>query len=252
MRTGRILSLKLAIARKVVRQLKGEIGHNLLAVGTTGSVARGGPEQYSDVDLLVIVRRRLTNVSQFRIVDETYCSLVFETKDSGLSQLRRPNHELAELLGGFTRILPLYDPERLLPKLESRARSIPGELYRKSAQLALIHSYEDFCRVKNAYLKGDEIILKDNIYEVTHSAANVVACLNHTPFSSDREIFKAYKAFPKLPRRFGRIEQLRYGNMRGRRLFATLLRFYLDLVEFCQGEGVRFPVDRKVLSKLGP
>ncbi len=160
MRTGRILSLKLAIARKVVRQLKGEIGHNLLAVGTTGSVARGGPEQYSDVDLLVIVRRRLTNVSQFRIVDETYCSLVFETKDSGLSQLRRPNHELAELLGGFTRILPLYDPERLLPKLESRARSIPGELYRKSAQLALIHSYEDFCRVKNAYLKGDEIILK--------------------------------------------------------------------------------------------
>jgi len=85
---------------------------------------------------------------------------------------------------------------------------------------------------------------------VTDCAANIVASLNHTDFVSDREIFKAYKRCPKLPKRFNRIEKLRYGHLKGRALFAMLLSFYLNLIEFCETEGIHFPVHEEILRKL--
>ncbi len=251
-KTERVLDRKLVIARKVILQLRRKLGSNLRAAGLRGSVGRGTAEKYSDIDFLLIVRKAANNLPKFMIVDDNYCSLGFETWDSAIRQLTQPNHELPELLGGFTRILPIYDPQRLLPRLETRARKVPAEVFQKSAELALLHSYEDFCRVKNAYLKGDRMVLKDNVLFVTHSSAVVVASLNRTPFVSDREIFKVHKKFAKLPKRFGRIWELRYGNLKGQRLFNTFLSFYLDLVSFARKEGIRFPVGVRTLKELDP
>ena len=251
-KTDRVLDRKLVVARKVILQLRRKLGSNLRAAGLSRSVGRGTAEKYSDIDFLLIVRKAANNLPRFMIVDDNYCSLGFETWDSAIRQLTQPSHELPELLGGFTGILPIYDPRRLLPKLETRARKVPADVFRKSAELALLHSYEDFCRVKNAYLKGDMMVLKDNVLFVTHSAAVVVASLNRIPFVSDREIFKAHKEFAKLPKRFGRIWELRYGNLKGQRLFNTFLSFYLDLVSFARKEGIRFPVGVRTLKELVP
>jgi hypothetical protein len=95
-------------------------------------------------------------------------------------------------------------------------------VFLKSAELALIHSFEDFCRAKNAFLKKDDVVLKDNVHNVTLSASNVVAALNGYGFASDREIFKAYKKFRKVPRNFSKIQALRYGDLSTPRLFKTL------------------------------
>lgn len=251
-KTNRVLDRKLAIARKVIIRLRRKLGSNLIAAGLSGSVGRGTAEKYSDIDFLLIVRKAANNLPRFMIVDDNYCSLGFETWDRAIRQLTQPSHELPELLGGFTGILPIYDPQRLLPKLETRARKVPADVFRKSAELALLHSYEDFCRVKNAYLKGDRMVLKDNVLGVTHSAALVVASINRTSFPSDRMIFKAHREFSKLPDGFHRIEKLRYGNLQGERLFSTFLGFYLDLIDFAGKEGISFPVSRQALEELDP
>lgn len=241
---------KLRIATRVVRDLKGTLHGNLRAVGLCGSVARRVAERYSDIDHIVLVKEVSRRLVRYRIIDETYCSLIFETWASALEQLTIPHHELPEILGGFTKILPIYDPQDLLRKLERRARQIPARIFRESAKLALIHSYEDFCRAKNSYLKDDYVVLKDSILGVTHSAALVIAGLNHRSFSSDKEIFKAHKKFSKVPKRFQTMEQLRYGNIPRRKLFPKFLEFYLDLVEFSKNEGVSFPVDSETLKAL--
>ncbi len=157
---------------------------------------------------------------------------------------------LPEILGGLTKILPLYDPGKILPKIEAKAQNIPEELFRECAELALLHSYEDFCRTKNAYLRDDEIVLKDNVMAVTISAANAVAALNNSHFVSDREIFKAHKRYRKLPKGFDRIEELRYGDLDGKKLFEESLDFYVNLVRFCKKEGITFPVTEDSLRKL--
>ncbi|HEV2119835.1 MAG TPA: nucleotidyltransferase domain-containing protein [Candidatus Bathyarchaeia archaeon] len=245
-----ILRKKRSIARTVLGELKKSFGANLLAVGLIGSVARGTAEKFSDVDLLIILQRLKTTAYTYKIVDDTHCSLNFETWKTAISKLREPHPELPETLGGFTKILGVYDPDELLPRLEDQARRIPSNVFRKSAELAMIYSFEDFCRAKNAFLKKDDIVLKDNISNVTHSAANAVAALNETGFVSDREIFKAYKKFGKLHKNFATIRTLRYGNPPRPELFRTLIRFYVGLVDFCKQEGVDFPVEREVLENL--
>ncbi len=250
MSKSKIIADKLKIAGRVVSELRVQLGRELRAVGLSGSVARGTAEKYSDIDHLIILKQPRPELPLYRIIDDTYCSLLYETRQSLNQQLATPNHILPEILGGLTKILPLYDPGKILPKIEVKAQNIPEELFHECAELALLHSYEDFCRTKNAYLSGDEIVLKDNVYAVTYSAANTVAALNQRYFVSDREIFKAHRNFRKVPRDYDRIELLRYGSLNGEKLFRTLLSFYIDLVHFCVKEGVTFPVSDASLKML--
>jgi hypothetical protein len=248
--TTRVVSRKIEIARKVVTQLRRRLRKELLAAGIVGSIARGTAETFSDVDLLIIVKRLDDDLPSCKIIDGTYCSISQKTFSGALSKLSQFSDELSEIIGGYGKIVPIYDPLMLLPKLERKAASLPNELFRRSAQIALIHSYEDFCRAKNAFLSEDEVVLKNNVLQITYSAALVVASLNHAALVSDREVFKAHKSFTKLPRRFNRIETLRYGNLKGRALFRMLLDFYLDLIRFCDQMDVHFPVDEKTLKRL--
>lgn len=250
MSKNQIIAGKLKIAERIVKELRIQLGHDLRAVGLSGSVARGTAQKYSDIDHLIILKQPHPELPRYRIIEDTYCSLLYETRQSLNSQLTTPHHELPEILGGLTKLLPLYDPEKILPKVETKAQNIPKELFFQCAELALLHSYEDFCRTKNANLAGDEIVLKDNVSAVTHSAANVVAALNQRYFVSDREIFKAHKSFKKLPKDYNRIEQLRYGSLGGEKLFRTLLSFYIGVVHFCVREGVKFPVSEASLKLL--
>jgi len=245
-----IVAEKLRIARKVANDLRQELGSNLIAMAVSGSVARGTAQKYSDIDMEVILRRPVPNSYRGQVVENTYCSLNCTTRQDAIREISRPRPGLPEILGGFTKTLQLYDPKRVFKTLEAKARHVPSRVFRRSAELALLHSYEDFCRVKNAYLSGDDIVLRDNVNLVTHSAVWVVASLNQESFVSDREIFKAYRRFRKLPWSFDRIEKLRYGCLKREVLFRTLVDFYLHLVDFSRKEGIRFPVKRETLQEL--
>jgi predicted nucleotidyltransferase len=246
----KIIAGKVKIAERIVKELRIQLGHDLRAVGLTGSIARGTAQKYSDIDHLIILKQPHPELPLYRIIEDTYCSLLYETRQSLNAQLTTPHHELPEILGGLTKILPLYDPDKIFKKIEAKAQSIPKELFHRCAELALIHSYEDFCRVKNACIIGDEIVLKDNIHAITHSIANTVAALNQRYFVSDREIFKAHKSFKKLPKEYVRIQQLRYGSLNGEKLFRTLLSFYIDVINFAAKEGIKFPVPEAALKML--
>lgn len=218
-----------------------------------GSVARGTAQKYSDIDILVLVKRDTGSISRSQIRDNIYCSFNPETWASVVEPITNPHepHDyVPEILGGLTKVRPVYDPERLLPKLEKLARNVPREVFRRSAELALVHSYEDFCRAKNAFMHGDEIVLEETVRWTMHAASNIVASLNQARFESDREIYKAYKHWRNLPLGFNRILKLQYGKMKGTRLFNVFLSFYIELVRFCQEEGVHFPVSEAVLKEL--
>jgi predicted nucleotidyltransferase len=245
-----IQAQKIEIAQHAVIRLKRRLRGDFEAAGVTGSVARGTAEVYSDVDLLIVVKRVRQNLGNVLILNNTYCSVSQKTFKSAVAELSFQTDRLPEIIGGYSRILPIYDPRSLLPKLEEQAVSIPSEVFQPSAQLALLHSYEDFCRVKNAYINHDDFLLIDNVQFVTYSAALIVASLNHQGYISDREVFTAHNRFRKLPERFDRILSLRYEKLNRRALYATLLEFYVDLVRFCRMQGLSFPVRESSLHQL--
>jgi len=236
------------IARRLLRVLRRRLGSNLLAAGLCGSVSRGTADKYSDIDMFVILRKLADDWPRVQIVDGIYCGIDSYTPRSALSKISEPSPDLPEILGGFTNLMPLYDRRGILRRLQSRAKAVPPEVFRRSAELALLGSYEDFCRAKSAYSRRDDVVFRDNVYLVTYSAALIVASLNQAAFASDREIFKAHKTFSRLPRHYERIEKLRYGSLKRRELFRVFLDFYLNLVEFCEREGISLPVSRRVLK----
>jgi len=235
------------IARRLLRVLRRKLGSNLLAAGVRGSVSRGTADKYSDIDMFIILRKPADDWPRVQIVDGVYCGIDSYTPHSALSQISKPSPDLPEILGGFTNLMPLYDPRGILPRLQSKAKAVPPEVFQRSAEMALLGSYEDFCRAKSAYQTRDDIVFKDNVYLVTYSAALIVASLNQAVFASDREIFKAHKTFLKLPRQYERIEKLRYGSLQRHELVRVFLDFYLNLVKFCEREGISLPVSRRVL-----
>lgn len=245
---------KLLLAQRLTLEFRKKLRKNLRAVGVVGSVARGTAQEYSDIDMLLIVKRNPESIPRDQIRDNTYCSINPETWKSAVRQINGPHsvHDyLPEILGGFTKIRALFDPERLFPRLEVLASKVPRRVFKKNAESILVHSYEDFCRAKNVFLHGDEVVLRENVWWVTHAAANIVSALNEAHFVSDREIFKAYKRLKRTPRGFGKIQLLRYGDLRGVRLFKLFLSFYVELVRFCRREGVQFPVEEAALKELG-
>ncbi|TLZ92546.1 MAG: nucleotidyltransferase domain-containing protein [Methanobacteriota archaeon] len=59
---------RLELAKTIAADLRRQEGRNLVAVGVYGSVARGDERYHSDIDLLVIVRRKRRRI-QHRIRD---------------------------------------------------------------------------------------------------------------------------------------------------------------------------------------
>ena len=137
-----------------------------------------------------------------------------------------------------------------MPRLEKIAKSVPAEIFRKSAELTLVLPYEDFCRAKNAVMHGDEIVLEETIRWTMHSASNFVPSPNPVHGETNLEIYTAYKKWKKLPRGFNTILKLQYGDLKGSKLFSMFLSFYIELVRFCRAEGINFPVSESSMKKL--
>ena len=148
-------------------------------MGVVGSVARATAEPYSDVDMLVIVKYLCRTLPTEFIVRGTFCSINQRSLRDAIEELTVPTDRLPEITGGHRRILPLYDPGNLMPYLERTSAKIPKKVFRRSAQLALLHSYEDFCRAENAYL-DHEIVLIDSAQYTTYFAALTDASLNQS------------------------------------------------------------------------
>src|SRR5437773_454887 len=55
-------SQRLVLAKSITADVRGREGRNLLAVGVYGSVARGEERRHSDIDLLVVVRRKSRHI----------------------------------------------------------------------------------------------------------------------------------------------------------------------------------------------
>src|SRR5438093_12907768 len=64
--------------------------------------------------------------------------------------------DLNAALGGWRSLKPLYDPSGLLRALMKRAKHPTAAQFREAARRALIETYEDLGKVRNAVAAADE------------------------------------------------------------------------------------------------
>lgn len=147
-------SPRLALAKRMAAELRRREGSNLVAAGVYGSVARGTERRYSDVDLLVVVKRKRPSLG-IQMRDGILVTILQHTPSDARTEVLGSRADLNNALGGWRSLRPLYDPTRLLRTLRDRARRPAPTQFLLAARRALLETYEDLGKLRNAVSSGD-------------------------------------------------------------------------------------------------
>jgi predicted nucleotidyltransferase len=145
---------RLALAKAVAQDLRSREGRNLVAVGVYGSVGRGEERAYSDVDMLVIVRRKRAGI-RHSMRSGVLVTILQQIPAEARSEVTGAHSGLNDALGGWRSLRPLYDPSRLLARLRSRARQPNLRAFRRAAEQHFIETFEDLGKLWNAIAARD-------------------------------------------------------------------------------------------------
>jgi kanamycin nucleotidyltransferase len=148
------LSRHVRLAATIAAELHRREGRNLVAVGVYGSVARGKEREYSDIDLLVMVRRKRRTIHHF-FRDGILVTILQQTPEEARDEVTGSRPDLNVALGGWTSMRPLYDPSGLLRRLREQAKRPTSQQFREAAGRAFLEAYEDLGKLWNAISAGD-------------------------------------------------------------------------------------------------
>ena len=163
---------RMRLAKAIARELRQRERSNLVAVGVFGSVARGEDRTFSDLDLLVVTRRRRRGI-RHEIRDGVLVTVHQVTP----AEARREVTEgpwLNGPLSGWRGTRALYDPARLIARLRGIARRPSREAFRESARRDLIETLEEYGKVKNAIASGDLEEARSMVVWFTECAAGAL------------------------------------------------------------------------------
>src|SRR5881409_3147461 len=203
-------SRRFELAKLIGAQLRLREGRNLVAVGLYGSVARGEDRAHSDVDLLVVVRKKRLTIRHL-VRTGILVTVLQQTPAEARAEVMGSRADLNGALGGWQSMRPLYDPSGLLSRLTKRAKHPTREQFRQAARQAFLETYEDLGKLRNAV--DDEGEAREMAIWYTDGAMGLLFDLNHHVLRTGR------RAFIEI-RRYGAvgdaIRRLRYERLTAR------------------------------------
>lgn len=202
-------SPRLVLAKRLAAELRAREGANLVAVGVYGSVAYGTERAHSDVDLLVVVRRR-TGRPCARVRGGFLVTFNEMTPAEAWDEVSGAHPGLAEILSGWRAMRPLHDPSGVLRRCIVRARHVPPSQFRRAAREGLFDTYEDLGKIRDAADARDRAKLREMAIWYTGGAASLLCALSRHPIPTGEELFVEVR---RLGRTGGDILTLRYGNL---------------------------------------
>ncbi len=201
-------SPRLVLARRFARELRREEGANLVAVGVYGSVARGKERAHSDLDLLVVVREKRPSLG-IQMREGVLVTLLQCTPAEARDEVCGSRADLNAALAGWRSMRPLYDPRRLLRDLRARAARPSRRQFRSAARRALLETYEDLGKLRNAVAAGDPDEAREMAVWFTGGAMGALFDLDEHILATGRQAFSELRRWGPIGRD---IRALRYDS----------------------------------------
>ena len=230
-------SPRFSMAMDVARDLRRREGRNLVAVGVFGSVARGDDREFSDIDLLVVVRRKRKGI-RTRMWRGTLLTVHQLTPAEAREEVTGQGPWLNDALGGWRSMRALHDPARLIARLRARARRPTARQFRESAGRAILSTYEDYGKLRNAVAAGDREEAREMALWFSSGAAGSLLDLEGHVLVSGRRMFIEARRYGALGRA---IWSLRYDPLSLRETERLAARVWALLLERARKRGVSIP-----------
>lgn len=176
------------LAKAITVELRAKEGRNLMAVAVYGSVAQRAERKHSDMDLLLIVRRK-RHALRAAIEQGVLVTFLPMTPEEAKGEVAGAHENLPEALSGWRSMRPLYDPTGLIRKLKVRARRPTASQFRESARLALLATFEDYGKLRNAIEEGDAEEAREMAIWFTGGAVTILFCLDRHVPATGRRLF---------------------------------------------------------------
>ncbi len=220
-------SPRLALARRFAADLRHRERSNLVAVGVYGSVARGKERRHSDLDLLVVLRTKRPALG-IHVRDGILITVLQCTPEEARSEVTGTRSDLNAVLGGWRAMSPVYDPTRLLRTLRSRAERPPAAQFVAAARRALLETYEDLGKLRNAVASRDRDEAREMAIWFTNGAMGALFDLEGYVLTTGRRAFVALRRWGRLGRD---IRSLRYESHPLSETSLLAERIWNDLLE---------------------
>src|SRR5437870_2552341 len=143
-----VRSRRLEIAEVEADRLRKRLGRNLVGIGVFGSVGRGDDRTGSDIDLVVVAQSQVKIKS--RVVSGIPVTFLPLTPEGAREEVYGSRKDLNVALGGWRSLKPLYDPTKFLARLRQRAFHPRPLQFRRASQKALLETFEDLGKLRNA------------------------------------------------------------------------------------------------------
>jgi predicted nucleotidyltransferase len=230
-------SRRLLTAQALADEFRRKEGRNLIAVGVYGSVPRGDEREHSDIDMLVVVRRRRPSI-RHHVRDGVLVTILQHTPAEAREEVMGSRPDLNDALGGWRSLRPLYDPHGLLADLKRRARRPSRSQFSEAARQALLETFEDLGKLRNAIRAGDRDEAREMAIWFTGGAMGVLNNLDARVLETGRRAFIELRGHGDVDRA---IRRLRYETLSLPDTEALAERVWRDLLSRAERQGIPTP-----------
>jgi predicted nucleotidyltransferase len=231
------ISGRLALAQQIAEELRIRERRNLVAVGVFGSVARGEDRRHSDVDMLVVLRRKRARI-RHTMRSGVLVTILQQTPAEARAEVAGAHPGLNDALGGWRSLRPLYDPSGLVARLHAQALRPNARAFQRAAQLHIVETFEDLGKLWNAIAARDVDETREMAIWFSGAAMGTLFDLEGHVLKTGRRAFIELRKYGKLGEA---VRRLRYDDVslaETQRLSEFVWR---ELLVRAKAKGVRLP-----------
>ena len=190
------------IARRAASYLRQEYP-GLLGILVHGSVARGEPGPFSDIDMVAVTNRR--KPSPFSYFDEgIYVGVDFQSLRHLQDEFTSPV-EFFWARGSASDTRILYDPRGILHKIVARwGRARPSHQVLETSLWDAYHNIIEYSgKLRNGWVKHDEYLTRYSARVIAQHVGRALIALNHISVVSENYVWHQILKAKRRPRHFG-------------------------------------------------
>ncbi|MDD4900955.1 MAG: kanamycin nucleotidyltransferase C-terminal domain-containing protein [Patescibacteria group bacterium] len=176
---------RLIFSEKILEKLKVEYKDKLLAVGIYGSVTRGEDMDYSDIEMLAVIKGAMIDQSYEGMYKGLKWEVDVVSEDRAIEEIYNVNIDWPLYLGIYLDVKPVYDSAQIFSKFKREFVKLVKQDFKKYIRQVFINDiYEQFGKFFNIVENGSEEQIRFLSFHLFNKLIGFVGLINKAYYGS--------------------------------------------------------------------